>query len=60
MPSDWTNQELKDKRKLSGLKTVLQSQNAAVEKMLDTAWQNEWREHKVGTVGPFCFALLPQ
>lgn len=47
VPSDWTNQELKDKRKLSGLKTVLQSQNAAVEKMLDTAWQNEWREHKV-------------
>ncbi|CAM6118105.1 unnamed protein product [Calypogeia fissa] len=44
--SDWSKEDLKDPRKRSAMKALLQGQESFYNKLLDRTWESHWREQK--------------
>ncbi|CAH9083257.1 unnamed protein product [Cuscuta epithymum] len=45
--SSWTEEDLKDPKRLDEMKVLLSAQKEIAEQMLDAQWQAEWREEKL-------------
>lgn len=46
--SSWSEEDLKDPKKLYEMTVLLNAQREIAEKMLDAQWEAKWREEKVG------------
>ena len=45
--SSWTEEELKDPKKLLEMTTLLNAQGEMANKLLDAQWEEKWRQDKV-------------
>eukprot|EP00262_Sarcandra_glabra_P011488 TRINITY_DN2763_c0_g2_i1.p1 TRINITY_DN2763_c0_g2~~TRINITY_DN2763_c0_g2_i1.p1 ORF type:complete len:422 (-),score=68.39 TRINITY_DN2763_c0_g2_i1:345-1610(-) len=45
--SSWTEEELKDPKKLFEMTTLLNAQREMADKILDTQWETKWRQDKL-------------
>lgn len=45
--SSWTEEDLKDPKKLYEMTILLNAQREIADKILDTQWETKWREEKV-------------
>lgn len=45
--SSWTEEDLKDPKKLYEMTILLNAQREIAEKILDAQWEAKWREEKV-------------
>lgn len=45
--SSWTDEELKDPKKLLEMTTLLNAQREMANKLLDVQWEAKWRQDKV-------------
>ncbi|XP_057797400.1 uncharacterized protein LOC131013346 [Salvia miltiorrhiza] len=46
-PSSWTEEDLKDPKKLYEMTVLLNAQREIAEKILDAQWEAKWREEKI-------------
>ena len=51
--SFWSNDDLKDPKKLYEMTVLLNAQREIAEKILDDQWETRWRQNKVGHFGCF-------
>lgn len=47
--SSWTEEDLKDSKKLYEMTVLLNAQREIADKILDTQWEAKWREEKVSS-----------
>lgn len=45
--SSWTEEDLKDPKKLYEMTILLNAQREIADKILDAQWETKWREEKV-------------
>ncbi|KAK1273599.1 hypothetical protein QJS04_geneDACA012150 [Acorus gramineus] len=48
--SSWTQEELKDPKKLHEMTTLLNAQKEIVDRILDSEWETKWRQDKLNDI----------